>query len=169
MNRLKLMGSLGKEKIRQRISLITLSRERNYRRKCCGKYHFQEIMGNGLIFNYFLRDTRGKTVFMDFLRTEFSEENLEFWNACEEFSNLDDVDGANHDAVKEIYSTYIAPGSPKEINLSSDLRQNIQYNMDYPTKHLFFAAQKHIEGLMEKDSFTRFTKQQLCFKSTVPS
>lgn len=59
-------------------------------------------------------------VFRGFLRSEFSEENLEFWLACEDYkvspSHLQKAKGSN------IYNQFINPDSPQEV--SGD-RQNI--------------------------------------------
>jgi regulator of G-protein signaling len=56
----------------------------------------------------------GRKVFRDFLRCEYSEENILFWLACEELKKE-----ANPDVVEEkarfIYEDYISILSPKEV------------------------------------------------------
>lgn len=38
-----------------------------------------------------LRYENGQKLFMEFLRKEFSEENLEFWLECQRLKNISDV------------------------------------------------------------------------------
>lgn len=56
----------------------------------------------------------GRNAFREFLRTEFSEENMLFWMACEELKKE-----ANKNVIKEkankIYENYISILSPKEV------------------------------------------------------
>jgi regulator of G-protein signaling len=56
----------------------------------------------------------GRKVFRDFLRCEYSEENILFWLACEELKKE-----TNPDVVEEkaryIYEDYISILSPKEV------------------------------------------------------
>ncbi|KFQ39527.1 Regulator of G-protein signaling 3, partial [Mesitornis unicolor] len=90
----------------------------------------------------------GLAAFRAFLRTEFSEENLEFWLACEEFKKIKSQSKMVSKA-KKIFAEYIAIQSCKEENL-----QNI-------TRSCFDLAQKRIYGLMEKDSYPRFLRSDL--------
>lgn len=54
-------------------------------------------------------------MFRDFLKCEYSEENILFWLACEELKNE-----VNNDLVEEkartIYEDYISILSPKEVS-----------------------------------------------------
>lgn len=56
----------------------------------------------------------GRRVFRDFLRCEYSEENILFWLACEELKKE-----SNPDLIEEkarfIYEDYISILSPKEV------------------------------------------------------
>lgn len=56
----------------------------------------------------------GRNAFREFLRTEFSEENMLFWMACEELKRE-----ANQSTIEEkakiIYEDYISVLSPKEV------------------------------------------------------
>ncbi|KAG9354525.1 hypothetical protein JZ751_001235 [Albula glossodonta] len=75
----------------------------------------------------------GLAAFRAFLRTEFSEENLEFWLACEDFKKIKSQSKMVSKA-KKIFSEYIAIQSCKE---------------------------RRIYGLMEKDSYPRFLRSEL--------
>ena len=52
-------------------------------------------------------------MFREFLRTEFSEENIEFWIACEEYHLLKPAKFAMK--AQEIYNEFIAVQAPKEV------------------------------------------------------
>ncbi len=61
--------------------------------------------------------TAGRKVFRDFLKCEYSEENILFWLACEDLKKE-----SNPDVIEEkarlIYEDYISILSPKEVILS---------------------------------------------------
>lgn len=58
--------------------------------------------------------TAGRKVFRDFLRGEYSEENIMFWLACEELKRETDPDAVEEKA-RFIYEDYISILSPKEV------------------------------------------------------
>lgn len=57
--------------------------------------------------------TVGRQVFASFLRSEFSEENMDFWVACEEYRKM----APSHLAARaqQIYQQYIEADAPKEV------------------------------------------------------
>lgn len=57
--------------------------------------------------------TEGRKVFQDFLRCEYSEENILFWIACEELKNEKDLARIASKA-RDIYEDYISILSAKE-------------------------------------------------------
>lgn len=56
----------------------------------------------------------GVETFSQFLRTEFSEENIEFWLACEEYKTIDSETKLLSKA-KYIYTVFIESEAPKEV------------------------------------------------------
>lgn len=56
----------------------------------------------------------GVETFSQFLRTEFSEENIEFWLACEEYKTIDS-DTKLLSKAKYIYTVFIESDAPKEV------------------------------------------------------
>jgi len=62
----------------------------------------------------------GRKYFRDFLRTEFSEENVLFWLACEELKRETNAELIEEKA-RSIYEDYISILSPKEVRVSSIL------------------------------------------------
>ncbi|XP_056668392.1 regulator of G-protein signaling 3 isoform X3 [Monodelphis domestica] len=102
----------------------------------------------------------GLAVFRAFLRTEFSEENLEFWLACEDFKKVKSQSKMASKA-KKIFAEYIAIQACKEVNLDSYTREHTKENLQNVTRACFDLAQKRIYGLMEKDSYPRFLRSEL--------
>lgn len=57
--------------------------------------------------------TVGRQVFASFLKSEFSEENMDFWVACEEYRKMAPSDLAVR--AQQIYQEYIEGDAPKEV------------------------------------------------------
>ncbi|GLD74801.1 regulator of G-protein signaling 3-like isoform X1 [Lates japonicus] len=102
----------------------------------------------------------GLAAFRAFLRTEFSEENLEVWLACEEYKKIKSQSKMASKA-KKIFAEYIAIQSCKEVNLDSYTRDHTKDNLQNVTRSCFDLAQRRIYGLMEKDSYRRFLRSEL--------
>ncbi|TMS20078.1 Regulator of G-protein signaling 2 [Larimichthys crocea] len=102
----------------------------------------------------------GKAAFCIFLKSEFCEENIEFWTACEDFKN--------HKSHKEmvskansIYEEFIKNEAPKEINLDFHTKNAIIQSLHEPTVTSFLAAQRKVYSLMENNSYPRFIHSDL--------
>ncbi len=81
---------------------------------CSPKPTLEEVCSWGQSFDKLMCCPAGRNSFRQFLRTEFSEENMLFWLACDEFRKE-----ANKSVVEEkarvIYEDYISILSPKEV------------------------------------------------------
>ncbi|XP_061519482.1 regulator of G-protein signaling 20 isoform X3 [Anopheles gambiae] len=115
----------------------------------------EEIRSWGKSFDKLMRSPSGRKAFREFLRCEYSEENILFWLACEELKKE-----TNPEAIEEkarfIYEDYISILSPKEVSLDSRVREIVNRNMVEPTPHTFDEAQLQIYTLMHRDSYPRF-------------
>uniref|UniRef100_A0A2K6EEY6 Regulator of G protein signaling 21 n=2 Tax=Propithecus coquereli TaxID=379532 RepID=A0A2K6EEY6_PROCO len=60
-----------------------------------------------------LANEEGLDAFRTFLKSEFSEENVEFWLACEDFKKTENEEKIASKA-KMIYSEFIEADAPKE-------------------------------------------------------
>ncbi|XP_038665287.1 regulator of G-protein signaling 20 isoform X4 [Scyliorhinus canicula] len=121
----------------------------------CPKPTLEEVQSWSQSFDKLMKSPAGRNAFREFLRTEYSEENMLFWLACEELKNE-----VNKNLVEEkarlIYEDYISILSPKEVSLDSRVREVINRNMLEPTPHTFDDAQLQIYTLMHRDSYPRF-------------
>ncbi|CDS35536.1 expressed protein [Echinococcus multilocularis] len=118
-------------------------------------------------FNFLLNDSDGLALFEQFLESEFSQENLQFWEACEQYRRLPAKMLATES--QKIYQLYLSVQSPREVNLDSKTRLKTISLLSTPTAHLFDSAQRKIQALMEKDSYQRFLRAPifLNFKKSV--
>ncbi|KAL4635037.1 regulator of G-protein signaling 4-like [Arapaima gigas] len=110
--------------------------------------------------NSLLNDNIGLIAFSTFLKSEFSEENIEFWIACEEYKKITCKEDLSTKA-KMIYDQYVDVDSPREVNLDSATREETRRNLKEPNLCSFDEAQKKIFTLMEKDSYRRFLSSKL--------
>uniref|UniRef100_UPI00358E078F regulator of G-protein signaling 20-like n=1 Tax=Myxine glutinosa TaxID=7769 RepID=UPI00358E078F len=99
-----------------------------------GKVSKEEIQTWGKSFESLLETPHGLQHFHEFLRSQFSDENLLFWEACEELKAEQDQEAIARKA-KTIYDDYVSVFSPREI---------------------FLDAQQQIYTLMRRDCFPRF-------------
>lgn len=54
--------------------------------------------------------------FSSFLQTEFSEENVDFWSACEDFKKTISLDELQ-DKAQRIYREFLEPTAKREVSL----------------------------------------------------
>ncbi|XP_016891115.1 regulator of G-protein signaling 19 isoform X3 [Cynoglossus semilaevis] len=131
----------------------------------CTKASVEEMRLWSQSFDKLMRNPAGRNVFREFLRTEYSEENMLFWLACEDLKQE-----INKSAVEEkarsIYEDYISILSPKEVSLDARVREVINRKMQEPTPHTFEDAQLQIYTLMHRDSYPRFISSGI-YKSLV--
>ncbi|CAL8255864.1 unnamed protein product [Merluccius merluccius] len=120
-------------------------------------------------FTALMNSEDGREVFAGFLRSEFSEENMEFLNACQEFKQ---VSAAKMTAkAKLIFDQYVEADSPKQVNLDATTREETRQNLEASlSASIFDEAERLIHVLLEKDSYRRFLRsramQDLCLLST---
>ncbi|XP_012915639.1 regulator of G-protein signaling 19 isoform X1 [Mustela nigripes] len=123
--------------------------------EACATPSPEEVRSWAQSFDKLMHSPAGRSVFREFLRTEYSEENMLFWLACEELKAE-----ANQHVVDEkarlIYEDYVSILSPKEVSLDSRVREGINKKMQEPSAHTFDDAQLQIYTLMHRDSYPRF-------------
>eukprot|EP01133_Synstelium_polycarpum_P016888 gene16888-20081_t len=117
-----------------------------------------------------LRDVHGNQCFRGFLVTEFSNENLDFWNRVEKFKSQDAASQATD--YTKIFNQFISDRSSSQVNLPRSCVKRIEEafaNKDLNgvpcnINKLFEEAQGIIFKLMESDSFERFKRSSFSFK-----
>ncbi|XP_076149344.1 regulator of G-protein signaling 21 [Alosa pseudoharengus] len=99
----------------------------------------------------------GQAAFQEFLRSEYSEENILFWLACEEYKTIKSTPEMITSANR-IYTEFVQVEAPKQINIDCTTRANITKNISQPNLNSFDTAQKLIYCLMARDCYPRFLK-----------
>lgn len=111
-------------------------------------------------FDELLHDPLGLLVFAEFLKKEFSQENIFFWVVCEQYRKmLDRSERAT--AASAIYQKHLGPGAPEPVNVDSRAQLAVQEGLEEAAPDLFVPAQKQIFNLMKFDCYQRFLKSEL--------
>jgi regulator of G-protein signaling len=110
-----------------------------------------------------LSDTYGLAKFTEFLKKEFSHENIYFWCACERYRLLEE--GAERlSAARGILERHLEAGAAEPVNVDWTVRADSGRKLTAataespPPPDLFLAAQRQIYNLMKFDSYPRFLK-----------
>ncbi|XP_067452290.1 regulator of G-protein signaling 5a [Thunnus thynnus] len=106
-----------------------------------------------------LNNSYGVAAFRSFLQSEFSDENIEFWTACEDFKKTKNPVKMSMKA-KKIYEDFIQSEGPREVNIDHFTKDVTLRNLVDLSPSTFDLAQKRIFALMEKDSFGRFLRSE---------
>uniref|UniRef100_H3C9V7 Uncharacterized protein n=1 Tax=Tetraodon nigroviridis TaxID=99883 RepID=H3C9V7_TETNG len=108
-----------------------------------------------------LTNQYGVTVFRHFLRSEFSEENLDFWLAVERFKQTRSICKMAARA-KKIYNEFVSTSAARQVNMDSSVRETTLQSLRLGVSPASFQlAQDRIFTLMETDSYPRFLKSRL--------
>lgn len=75
-------------------------------------YFLEFPFTNETILSFFLA---GQAAFTAFLKSEFSQENIEFWRACEDYKKTSAEKMATK--AKQIFDQYVEMDSPNEVNI----------------------------------------------------
>ncbi|XP_030062771.1 regulator of G-protein signaling 13 [Microcaecilia unicolor] len=102
----------------------------------------------------------GPVVYRAYLRSEYSDENIEFWFACENYTKIRSQ-WKRISRAKKLFKMYIQPNSPREINIDSPIREAIVKNLQAPTEDCFAEAQQIVYRHMERDSYPRFLESNI--------
>ncbi|XP_008120573.1 regulator of G-protein signaling 8 isoform X2 [Anolis carolinensis] len=124
------------------------------------KLSTEEATRWGDSFDVLLSHKYGVAAFRAFLKTEFSEENLEFWLACEEFKKTRSTAKLASKAQR-IFEEFVDVQAPREVNIDFQTREVTRRNIQEPSSSCFDQAQGKIHSLMEKDSYPRFLRSKI--------
>nr|XP_046248801.1 regulator of G-protein signaling 5-like [Scatophagus argus] len=108
-------------------------------------------------FEKLLSSKCGLCAFTAFLVSEFSEENIAFYFACEDYRNTKSPTKLTAKAQK-IYDEFISSDAPREINIDHETRDITKANMVALSPSCFDLAQHRIYMLMAKDCYPRFLR-----------
>nr|XP_056703358.1 regulator of G-protein signaling 14 [Euleptes europaea] len=112
-------------------------------------------------FETLLQDRLGAAYFTEFLKKEFSAENVYFWQACERFQQIPASSTQQlAQEARRIYDEFLSSHSVSPVNI--DRQAWIGEEMlAAPTPDMFHVQQLQIFNLMKFDSYARFVKSPL--------
>lgn len=108
-------------------------------------------------FEKLLSNKHGLMAFTAFLVSEFSEENIAFYVACEDFRSTKSAAKLSAKAQR-IYDEFICTDAPREVNIDHETRDITRANLKDPSTSCFDMAQHRIYLLMAKDCYPRFLR-----------
>ncbi|XP_054240176.1 regulator of G-protein signaling 13 [Indicator indicator] len=123
------------------------------------KLSLEEVLEWSQSFEKLITSKYGPMIYKMYLKTEHSDENIDFWLACEAYKKITSQRKRTSTARK-LFKSYIQPQAPKEVNIDSPVRRVIVRNMKEPTETCFDEAQKIIYMHMERDSYPRFLESK---------
>ncbi|KAG5684823.1 hypothetical protein PVAND_014035 [Polypedilum vanderplanki] len=106
-----------------------------------------------------VKDPTGLQEFTAYLRKEYSHENIRFWSA------VNDLRRSAHSQIarkaREIYSEFLEPGAPCEINIDGKTMEKVQQGLKAPSRFTFDVAAEHVYTLLlKKDCYPRFIRSE---------
>uniref|UniRef100_A0A671X152 Regulator of G protein signaling 6 n=1 Tax=Sparus aurata TaxID=8175 RepID=A0A671X152_SPAAU len=119
----------------------------------------QRVKKWGFSLEEALKDPAGQELFLKFLESEFSSENLRFWLAVQDLKRMPQQDVAQR--AQDIWAEFLAEGAPSSINLDSHSYERTSQNLKDPGRYCYEDAQGHIYKLMKSDSYARFLRSNI--------
>uniref|UniRef100_A0A8C6WYT3 Regulator of G protein signaling 6 n=1 Tax=Neogobius melanostomus TaxID=47308 RepID=A0A8C6WYT3_9GOBI len=119
----------------------------------------QRVKKWGFALEEALKDPLGQDLFLRFLESEFSSENLRFWLAVQGLKKMPQQDVAQR--AHDIWAEFLAEGAPSSINLDSHSYERTNHNLKDPGRYCYEDAQDHIYHLMKSDSYSRFLRSNV--------
>ncbi|KAH8381578.1 hypothetical protein KR093_008672 [Drosophila rubida] len=119
----------------------------------------------GTSFERMLQDAAGMQTFAEFLKKEFSAENIYFWTACERY-RCTEQEAERVTLARQIFGKHLANSSSDPVNVDSQARNLSDEKLGSGATDIFAPAQKQIFNLMKFDSYQRFIRSDL-YKSCV--
>jgi len=106
-------------------------------------------------------DPLGIKELMEYMKKEYSHENLRFWIAVQDLRYGPGTEPKIKKKVKEIWDEFLAPGAKAEINIDGKTMEATKQAMKTPTRFTFEVAAGHVYLLLlKKDCYPRFIRSE---------
>uniref|UniRef100_G3WQD0 Regulator of G-protein signaling 14 n=1 Tax=Sarcophilus harrisii TaxID=9305 RepID=G3WQD0_SARHA len=121
----------------------------------------QPVASWALSFERLLQDPLGLAYFTEFLKKEFSAENLSFWKACEQFQQIPASDTQQlAQEARCIYEEFLSSQALNPVNIDRQAWLGEEV-LATPNPDMFRVQQLQIFNLMKFDSYARFVKSPM--------
>lgn len=112
-------------------------------------------------FKTFLSNKENVNIFREFLKSQYCQENIDFYLACEKYRQLD-PERVGKEMVKfmatQIYNDFLSEDARQPVNINYNCVKVIKASMKDPKPDLLCDAQSEIFNLMKADCYPRFCK-----------
>ncbi|XP_077575401.1 regulator of G-protein signaling 12b isoform X2 [Stigmatopora nigra] len=153
LNSVELQGCSSDNSLNSNASLPSVQSHRRHTER--------RVASWAVCFERLLQDPVGVRYFSEFLKKEFSEENILFWQACEFFSHIPENDKKQlSQRAREIYNSFLSSKATTPVNIDNQA-QLADDILNAPRPEMFKEQQLQIFNLMKFDSYTRFLKSLL--------
>ncbi|XP_057698704.1 regulator of G-protein signaling 12b isoform X2 [Corythoichthys intestinalis] len=153
LNSVELQGCSSDNSLNSNASLPSVQSHRRHTER--------RVASWAVCFERLLQDPVGVRYFSEFLKKEFSEENILFWQACEFFSHIPENDKKQlSQRAREIYNSFLSSKATTPVNIDNQA-QLADDILNAPRPDMFKEQQLQIFNLMKFDSYTRFLKSLL--------
>uniref|UniRef100_A0A1B0BBC1 RGS domain-containing protein n=1 Tax=Glossina palpalis gambiensis TaxID=67801 RepID=A0A1B0BBC1_9MUSC len=116
-------------------------------------------------FANLLEDPLGVKTFAEFLRLEYSAENIYFWTACDRIRHIDN-EAERIIQAKIIFSKHLSDMATEPVNVDSQARNAVEKRVwQSADVEVFVIAQKQIFRRMRYDNYQRFIRSDLFKKA----
>jgi hypothetical protein len=117
------------------------------------------------VFDALINDKKGKEIFKRYSKSEWSMENILFFEDVEKYKECPTFKLAKRRSA-EISKNYLIPGSPLEVNISGDIRKTLLKklnNIDAHEPEYLTIFDKSIEEVRRnmRDTFSRIPRTEL--------
>ncbi|XP_009937627.2 regulator of G-protein signaling 13 [Opisthocomus hoazin] len=116
------------------------------------KVSLEEVLQWPHSFEKLITSKYGPMIYKTYLKTEHSDENIEFWLACEAYKKITSQ-RKKISMARKLFTSYTQPQAPNEINIDRPARKVITRNIQDPTQACFDEAQRMIYKHMERDPY----------------
>ncbi|XP_008115101.2 regulator of G-protein signaling 13 [Anolis carolinensis] len=124
------------------------------------KVSLEEVLQWSQSFEKLMATKYGPIIYKSYLKTEYSDENIDFWLTCERYKKI--ASQRKRTAVaQKLFNEYIQPQAPREINIDSPARESIIAEIQEPSQSCFDEVQKIVYLHMERDSYPRFLGSEI--------
>lgn len=144
--------------------------QRRVKSSYCNKHYTEYVEGSShKELKDVIKHELGLRYFKEQMASEFSSENINFWDAVEKYHVISDIQENKQKQLlraNEIVKQYVIPDAPQWVNINADMRNKIikLVNEQHGNRILFDDAQTEIYNLMSSDTFHRFTNSALYSK-----